>query len=85
MSFDVYTPTRTFRLVNSTDFRTYTARQMTDLLKKVPFTRNGGDLRFRLPNRSAHSDQSGDRRRGLRAAEAVAAELGGTRPIGDGA
>ena len=36
MSFDVYTPTRSFRLVNSTDFRTYTARQMDDLLGKVP-------------------------------------------------
>ena len=36
MSFDVYTPTRTFRLVNCADFRTYTARQMTDLLNKVP-------------------------------------------------
>ncbi|MEN1681781.1 MAG: methyltransferase domain-containing protein [Planctomycetota bacterium] len=32
MSFDVYTPTRTFRLVDQTDFRTYTARQMADLI-----------------------------------------------------
>ena len=36
MSFDVYTPTRSFRLVNCSDFRTYTARQMADLLNKVP-------------------------------------------------
>ena len=36
MSFDVYTPTKTFRLVDSTDFRTYTADQMAELLGKVP-------------------------------------------------
>ncbi len=36
MSFDVYTPTRTFRLVNCADFRIYTARHMTDLLSSVP-------------------------------------------------
>lgn len=32
MSFDVYTPTRSFRLVDQTPFRTYTARQMADLI-----------------------------------------------------
>lgn len=36
MSFDVYTPTRSFRLVNCVDFRIYTARQMADLLSSVP-------------------------------------------------
>lgn len=36
MSFDVYTPTRSFRLVNRADFRTYTARQMDDLICKTP-------------------------------------------------
>ncbi|MGI9457663.1 MAG: SAM-dependent methyltransferase, partial [Aeoliella sp.] len=36
MSFDVYTPTRSFRLVNCADFRTYTNRQMADLLDSVP-------------------------------------------------
>lgn len=36
MSFDVYTPTRSFRLANCADFRIYTASQMTDLLSKVP-------------------------------------------------
>ncbi|MGL4513957.1 MAG: class I SAM-dependent methyltransferase [Lacipirellulaceae bacterium] len=36
MSFDVYTPTRSFRLVDTTGFRTYTARQMADLLGRVP-------------------------------------------------
>lgn len=36
MSFDVYTPTRTFRLVNCADFRIYTARHMADLLDRVP-------------------------------------------------
>ncbi|MEM6798333.1 MAG: class I SAM-dependent methyltransferase [Planctomycetota bacterium] len=36
MSFDVYTPSKTFRLVNRTDFRTYTARQMDDLIQRVP-------------------------------------------------
>jgi SAM-dependent methyltransferase len=36
MSFDVYTPTRTFRLVDTTGFRTYTAGQMSALLGRVP-------------------------------------------------
>lgn len=36
MSFDVYTPSEQFRLVNTVDFRIYTARQMADLLKTVP-------------------------------------------------
>lgn len=36
MSFDVYTPTRSFRLVNCADFRIYTATQMADLLDSVP-------------------------------------------------
>lgn len=36
MTFDVYTPTQTFRLLNRTDFRIYTARQMADLIGKVP-------------------------------------------------
>jgi SAM-dependent methyltransferase len=36
MSFDVYTPRDTFRLVNCADFRTYTARQMTDLIDSEP-------------------------------------------------
>lgn len=36
MSFDVYTPTRSFRLVNCADFRIYTSRQMSDLLDSVP-------------------------------------------------
>jgi len=35
MSFDVYTPTRSFRLVDQTGFRTYTARQMDDLLGRT--------------------------------------------------
>ena len=36
MSFDVYTPRESFRLTNRTDFRTYTARQMADLIGSVP-------------------------------------------------
>ncbi len=36
MSFDVYTPSKSFRLVNRTDFRTYTAQQMDDLVQRVP-------------------------------------------------
>ena len=36
MSFDVYTPSRTFRLVDQTGFRTYTAKQMQDLIGRVP-------------------------------------------------
>ncbi len=36
MSFDVYTPTRSFRLVNCADFRIYTAQHMVDLFCKVP-------------------------------------------------
>jgi SAM-dependent methyltransferase len=34
MSFDVYTPTKQFRLVDQTPFRTYTARQMADLIDR---------------------------------------------------
>jgi hypothetical protein len=36
MTFDVYTPTRHFRICDETDYRTYTAPQMRSLLKKVP-------------------------------------------------
>ncbi|MEM9657288.1 MAG: class I SAM-dependent methyltransferase [Planctomycetota bacterium] len=36
MSFDVYTPTRQFRILDQTVFRTYTVRQMRRLLAKVP-------------------------------------------------
>jgi SAM-dependent methyltransferase len=36
MTFDVYTPTRHFRIYDETDYRTYTAPQMRQLLKKVP-------------------------------------------------
>jgi len=35
MDFDVYTPTQTFRLVDTFDFRTYTSRQMSTLLASV--------------------------------------------------
>lgn len=35
MSFDVYTPSRSFRLVDQTGFRTYTARQMADLIGRI--------------------------------------------------
>ena len=35
MSFDVYTPSRSFRLVDQTGFRTYTARQMADLIERT--------------------------------------------------
>jgi SAM-dependent methyltransferase len=35
MTFDVYTPTRQFRIVDTTVFRTYTARQMHTLLRRV--------------------------------------------------
>lgn len=36
MTFDVYTPSRQFRIVEETTFRTYTARQMAALLATVP-------------------------------------------------
>jgi SAM-dependent methyltransferase len=36
MSFDVYTPTQTVRLVDTTGFRTYTAKQMATLLARTP-------------------------------------------------
>jgi SAM-dependent methyltransferase len=36
MSFDVYTPSESFRLTNCVDFRTYTAAQMDDLIASVP-------------------------------------------------
>lgn len=35
MTFDVYTPTRGFRIEDTVVFRTYTRRQMLDLLRKV--------------------------------------------------
>ncbi len=35
-TFDIYTPTRQFRLADEFTFRTYTARQLQDLLGKVP-------------------------------------------------
>jgi SAM-dependent methyltransferase len=35
MSFDVYTPTRTFRLEGESNFRTYTADQMESLLARI--------------------------------------------------
>lgn len=35
MSFDVYTPTRSFRLVDQTLFRTYTAAQMAELIDRA--------------------------------------------------
>lgn len=35
-TFDVYTPTRQFRLADEFTFRTYTAAQFRNLLKKVP-------------------------------------------------
>lgn len=36
MSFDVYTPSEQFRIVDETSFRTYTAPQMRELLAAVP-------------------------------------------------
>jgi SAM-dependent methyltransferase len=36
MTFDVYTPTRHFRIADTMDYRTYTARQMRALLSRVP-------------------------------------------------
>lgn len=36
MSFDVYTPSEQFRIVDETKFRTYTAPQMQQLLAEVP-------------------------------------------------
>ena len=36
MTFDVYTPTRVFRLTDTIHFRTYTRRQMDELLRAVP-------------------------------------------------
>lgn len=36
MTFDVYTPKKQFRLEDRMNYRTYTARQFANLLKKVP-------------------------------------------------
>ena len=36
LTFDVYTPTKHFRIVDELNFRTYTARQMNSLLRSVP-------------------------------------------------
>lgn len=46
MSFGVYTPTRIFRLTGRADFRTYTARQMARLLRKVPSWEPVGTYNF---------------------------------------
>ena len=35
MTFDIHTPSRSFRLANQMDFRTYTARQMNGLIAKA--------------------------------------------------
>jgi SAM-dependent methyltransferase len=36
MSYDIYTPTRQFRILDHCSFRTYTARQLHGLLERVP-------------------------------------------------
>ena len=36
MTFDVYTPTRSFRIADEMDYRTYTAEQLQELLAHVP-------------------------------------------------
>lgn len=36
MTFDIYTPTKSFRIVDEMSYRTYTAPQMRQLLAKVP-------------------------------------------------
>jgi SAM-dependent methyltransferase len=36
MTFDIYTPTRQFRIVDEMAYRTYTAKQMQSLLARVP-------------------------------------------------
>lgn len=36
MTFDIYTPKKQFRLEDRMDYRTYTSKQFTSLLKKVP-------------------------------------------------
>lgn len=36
MTFDVYTPTRQFRIADEMDYRTYTAGQIQNLLKRFP-------------------------------------------------
>lgn len=36
MTFDVYTPTKQFRIADKMDYRTYTAEQMEELLGRVP-------------------------------------------------
>jgi len=34
--FDIYTPTRQFRIIDTMDYRTYTSKQMRQLLSRVP-------------------------------------------------
>jgi hypothetical protein len=36
MTYNIYTPTETYRLIDEVIFRTYTARQFRQLLSKVP-------------------------------------------------
>lgn len=46
MSFDVYTPTRRFRIEDEMTYRTYTARQMRALLRRVPEFEVAGTFDF---------------------------------------
>jgi hypothetical protein len=36
MTYNIYTPTQTYRLIDEVLFRTYTARQFQNLLAQVP-------------------------------------------------
>ncbi|MGE3315087.1 MAG: cyclopropane-fatty-acyl-phospholipid synthase family protein [Planctomycetaceae bacterium] len=36
MAFDIYTPTKSMRITDAMDYRTYTGKQMTALLERVP-------------------------------------------------
>jgi SAM-dependent methyltransferase len=47
MTFDIHTPTRQFRLEDRMDYRTYTHRQFTSLLNKVPELEVTGVYDFR--------------------------------------
>ena len=46
MTFDVYTPTRQFRIVDEMDYRTYTAEQMAKLIQCIPAWEIAGTYDF---------------------------------------
>lgn len=70
--FDVYTPTRQFRLADELTFRTYTLGQMRALFRRIPGLEviETYDFGYKI-REPIHVDADG--RRGLRVAEEIVA------------